>query len=420
MARFEAALARASAAAGFVPVAHAQSIASVCASAKFDRAKLAEEARRAGTLAIPFVKELTAQVPAQAARYVHFGATSQDVIDTAVALCLSEAAQRVAALGRRLGDAAAELARRHRDTPTVARTLLQPAVPVPFGWKAAVWLSLLTRSLPRFRAAADDACVLQFGGPAGTLSAFGTHGSAVATALAQELDLKNPPIPWHSARDAFARFGAEAAILAGAAGKIARDISLLMQPEIGEAFEPAGPGRGGSSALPHKRNPAASLLALEAASRVPGLAATLLANLTPEHERGLGQWQGQWFTLKRLVCAAASGLAATAEVLEGLEVRPEAMAANLERTQGLVFSEALALRLGQALGKSAAHALTEKLCARALQEGKHLRDIMRLDAQVSKIVPPAELEALFDAKRSFGSAQPMIDRVLATWRETAP
>jgi 3-carboxy-cis,cis-muconate cycloisomerase len=420
MARFEAALARAGAAAGFVPAAHAETIASACAKVKFDSAKLAEEARRAGTLAIAFVKELTAQVPAEAARYVHFGATSQDVIDTAIALCLRQAAPRVAALGRRLGDAAAELARRHRDTPTVARTLLQPAVPLPFGWKAAVWLSLLTRSLPQFRAAANDACVLQFGGPAGTLSAFGAHGCAVATALAEKLDLKNPAIPWHSARDAFARFGAEAAILTGAAGKIARDVSLLMQPEIGEAFEPAGPGRGGSSALPHKRNPAASLLALEASQRAPGFVATLLANLTPEHERGLGQWQGQWFTLRSLLCAAASGLAATTEVLEGLEVRPEAMAENLERTQGLVFSEAVALRLAQSLGKSAAHALTEKLCARAVQEGRHLLDVMRTDLEASQLVPTAELDDLFDARRSFGSAQRMIDRVLATWRETAP
>jgi 3-carboxy-cis,cis-muconate cycloisomerase len=418
MARFEAALARAST--GFVPASHAQTIASVCANARFDSAKLAREARLAGTLAIPFVRELTAQVPPEAARYVHLGATSQDVIDTAAALCLKEAAQRVAALARRLGDAAAELAQRHRDTPTVARTLLQPALPVPFGWKAAVWLSLLTRCLPRFRTAADDACVLQFGGPAGTRSAFGAQGDTVASALAIELNLKNPAIPWHSARDGFARLGAEAAILAGAAGKIARDVSLLMQPEVGEAFEPARPGRGGSSALPHKRNPAASLLALEAASRAPGLVATLLAQLTPEHERGLGQWQGQWLTLKSLVCATASGLAAAAETLEGLEVRADAMRANLERSRGLVFSEAVALRLGQALGKSAAHALTEKLCARAAEEGEHLRDVMRTDAQISKIVSAAELEALFDPARSFGSAGVMIDRVLTTWRETAP
>ena len=418
MARFEAALARAST--GFVPREHAEAIARACETASFDATKLANDARRAGTLAIPFVRELTAQVPPGAARYVHFGATSQDVIDTAVVLCLKEAAPRVLALARRLGDAAAQLAERHRDTPTVARTLLQPATPVPFGWKAAVWLSLLARAHEAFRRAADDACVLQFGGAAGTLAAFGSHAETISAALASELRLRNPPIPWHSARDGFARFGAEAAILAGAAGKIARDVSLLMQPEVGEVFEPSGAGRGGSSALPHKRNPAASLLALEASQRTPALAATLLANLTPEHERGLGQWQGQWFTLKSLLCATASALAAMAETLEGLEVRTDAMRANLERTQGLVFSEAVSLRLAQALGKPAAHALTEKLCARAVQEGKHLRDIMQRNDEVLKILPAAELDALFDPKRAFGSAQQMIERALATWRGTAP
>jgi 3-carboxy-cis,cis-muconate cycloisomerase len=418
MARFEAALARASV--GFVPGEHVEAIAKACATASFDIPKLAHDARRAGTLAIPFVGELTAQVPGEAARYVHFGATSQDVIDTAVVLCLREAAQRVLALARRVGDAAAKLAERHRDTPSVARTLLQPAAPIPFGWKAAVWLSLLNDAYPAFRRAADDACVLQFGGAAGTLAAFGKDGAMVSAALAKQLDLKSPSIPWHSARHGFARFGSEAAILAGAAGKIARDVSLLMQPEVGEAFEPAGAGRGGSSALPHKRNPAASLLALESSQRAPALAATLLANLTPEHERGLGQWQAQWFTLRDLVCATASGLAAMAETLEGLEVRTGAMAANLERLQGLVFSEALSLRLSQSLGKSAAHALTQKLCVRAVQEKKHLREVLLAEDEARKHIPAGELDALFDARRTFGSAQPMIDRVLATWRETAP
>lgn len=414
MARFEGALAGASAA--FVPREHARTIARACERASFDARKLADEARRAGTLAIPFVRALTAQVPGEAARYVHFGATSQDVIDTAAVLCLKQAAQRVAALLRRLGDAAAALAERHRDTPCVARTLLQPATPVPFGWKAAVWLSLFTSSYPAFRAAVDDACTLQFGGAAGTLAAFGAQGDAVAAALATELGLKNATIPWHSARERFARLGAETAILAGAAGKIARDVSLLMQPEVGEVREPAGAGRGGSSAMPHKRNPAASLLALEAAQRAPALAATLLANLTPEHERGLGQWQSQWLTLKSLMCATASALAAMAETLEGLEVRADAMRANLERTQGLVFSEAVALRLAQALGKQAAHELTERLCARTIETGTHLKEVVKAE----NIISPAELEALFDAKRAFGSAPPMIERVLATWRETAP
>ena len=331
MARFEGALARASARQGLLPAAHAEIISRVCERAQFDAAVLAREGR-AGTLAIPFVKQLTAQVAGvspEAARHVHAGATSQDVIDTGVVLCLKPACARVAELSVRLGDAAAELARRHAGTPTAARTLLQPALPVTFGWKAAVWLSMLARSLAGTRSAAAGACILQFGGPSGTLSSFGERGGAVMEALAQELELPASPVPWHSARDRFARLGAELAILAGAAGKIGRDVSLLMQPEVGEAAEAAKAGRGGSSSMPHKRNPALSMLALEAAQRAPALAATLLSQLTPEHERGLGQWQSQWFTLRELVCATASGAAAMADALEGLEVNEKAMRANL-------------------------------------------------------------------------------------------
>src|SRR5258706_4664490 len=223
MARFEGALAIASAGANLLPQQDAKVIARVCETARFDAAALARAARRAGTLAIPFVKELTAQVAAvapQAARHVHAGATSQDVIDTGVVLCLRRAAQRLVELALRLGDAAAALARRHETTPTAARTLLQPALPVPFGFKAAVWLSMLTRSLGAFRVAAGGACVLQFGGPAGTLSAYGAQAGAIEAALARELSLTRTAAPWHSARDAIARFGAETAILAGTAGEI--------------------------------------------------------------------------------------------------------------------------------------------------------------------------------------------------------
>ena len=326
MARFEAALARVSA-----PAAHAQIIARVCESARFDAAALAREGR-AGTLAIPFVKALTAQVAAvsrEAAKHVHAGATSQDVIDTSTVLCLKPACARIEELLIRLGDAAAQLA--HRKTPTAARTLLQPALPVTFGWKAAMWLSPVSRSLVALRRAANEACVLQFGGPSGTLSSFGESGAKVSAALADALGLTKSIVPWHSARDRFARLGAELAILAGAAGKIGRDVALLMQPEVGEAAEAAAPGRGGSSSMPHKRNPALSMLALEAAQRAPGLAATLLGQLTPEHERGLGQWQSQWFTLRELACSAASGVAAMADALEGLEVNEKAMHENLAK-----------------------------------------------------------------------------------------
>jgi 3-carboxy-cis,cis-muconate cycloisomerase len=407
MASFEAALAKASAAAGIVPQESAEAIAGACGRARFDIDKLAREARNAGTLAIPFVKELGAQV-GPAARFLHYGATSQDVMDTAIALCMKEATQRIAALAVQLGDAAAALARTHGATPMLARTLLQPAAPVPFGWKAAMWLAPLGRALPHFRAAAREACVLQFGGAAGTLAAFRDKGSAVAGALAGELGLPYI-VTWHSARDAFARLGSEAAILAGIAGKIGRDVSLLMQPEVGEAAEPAVQGRGGSSSMPHKRNPAACLLALEAAQRAPGLAATLLGELGGEHERGIGQWQSQWFTLRELACASASGLAAMAEVLHGLEVNAEAMRLNIERTGGLVFSEAVALRLSREVAES--------LVQEAARQGKHLKETVRA------AVPATELDQLFSPQRSFGSAGAMIERVLADWatsRESAP
>ena len=411
MARFEGALALASAAAGVVPGEAAEAIARVCDHAAFDTDKLAREARHAGALAIPFVKQLTAQVAAvsaDAARFVHYGATSQDVMDTGIALCLRQAVRRIESLAVALGDAAAVLARRHAATPTVARTLLQPAAPVPFGWKAAMWLAPLARSLPRFRAAAGEACVLQLGGAAGTLSGFREKGMQVAALLSDELGLVQA-VTWHSARDAFARLGSETAILAGLAGKIARDVTLLMQPEVGEAAEPARAGRGGSSSMPHKRNPSGCLLALEAAQRAPGLAAILLSQLGAEHERGIGQWQSQWFTLRELACGAASALAAMAEVLQGLEVNADAMRANLERTQGLVFSEALALHLSR---RSA-----ERLVEQAAREGKHLMEVARA------AMPASELEALFNARTAFGSAGAMIERVLAGWatsRESAP
>ena len=395
MARFEGALARAGARAGFFAAAHAEVIAAVCESASFDIPALASEARNAGTLTIPFVAALRKQVSADAARYLHFGATSQDVSDTALALCLKPAMERTATLARELGDTLAAVARRHADTPMVGRTLLQPAAPIPFGWKVAMWLAPLARSLPHYRRAAEEAAVLQFGGATGTLSALGAKGDAMATDMARELGLGRAAT-WHSARDAFARLGAETAILAGLSAKIARDISLAMQPEVGELMEPSAPGRGGSSAMPHKRNPAACLLALEAGRRAPGLASTLLNQLEAEHERGIGQWQGQFITLRELVCATASGLAAMVEVVRGLQVNEQAMRRNLEHTQGLVFSEALSLRLSRADA--------DRLVEQAVREKRHLREVV-----------PAELGELFDMRKSFGSAPAMIDAVLADW-----
>lgn len=418
MARFEGALAKASAPAGLLPADAARTIANVAGSAIFDAKAIGTSARRSATLTIPFVKSLTEQVAAQspeAARYVHFGATSQDVTDTGVALCLRPAGDRVLALSKRLGHAAGALARKHARTPMVARTLLQPATPVSFGWKAAVWLSMLTRAHRQFRAALGEACVLQFGGASGTLSAFGDKGDAIAEALARELGLPRAQVTWHSTRDGFARLGVEAAMLAGATGKVATDIALMMQPEVGEVSEPAATGRGGSSAMPHKRNPVGCVAALEASLRLPHLAASLMAQLTPQHERGLGHWQGQWFTLRDLLCSAASALAALAEVLEGLEVNETAMRANLDRTRGLVFSEGVSVRLGRSMGKQAAHALTERLCETAVRQGKSLREVLQADPQASAAISAGELESLFDPAHSLGAAPAMIERALADW-----
>jgi 3-carboxy-cis,cis-muconate cycloisomerase len=346
---------------------------------------------------------------------VHLGATIQDVVDTGVVLCLGPACARVLSLSQRVGDAAAALSKRHVGTPMVARTLLQPAVPVTFGWKAAVWLSGIARAHAGFSAAAAQARRLQFGGAGGTLSSFGTHGEAIAGALAAQLGIARAPITWHSVRDSFARLGSEAAILAGAAGKIARDISLLMQPEVGEVAEPSSAGRGGSSAMPHKRNPVGCVAALEAAQRAPHLAAALLGQLAPEHERGLGHWQGQWFALRDLLCSTAGALAAMAEVLEGLTVDERAMRANLDRTRGLAYSENVAVHLAHALGKQAAHALTEKLCETATREDKTLAEVLRADPQAGKAVDAGALAALFDPLNCLGSAAAMIERALAEW-----
>ena len=212
---------------------------------------------------------------------------------------------------------------------------------------------------------------------------------------------------WHSARDALARFGAEAAILVGLSAKIGRDIALLMQAEVGELAEPAAGGRGASSSMPHKRNPALSMLALEAARRAPGLAATLLGELEGEHERALGQWQSQWLTLRELTGATASALGAMLEAVRGLQVNEAAMRDNIERSRGLVFSEALALRLSRPVA--------DRLCAQALREGRHLLEVLRADKEAMRQLGSADAAALFEPRTNYGSAAEMTERVLSEW-----
>ncbi|KAB7781172.1 3-carboxy-cis,cis-muconate cycloisomerase [Xanthomonas sacchari] len=412
----EAALARAQARCGVIPADAAAPIAAACDAARYDLPALAAVTALAGNPAIPLVKALTAQVAAvneDAARWVHWGATSQDIIDSGTVLQLRAALDHVEAQLDALCTALAALAQRERDTGLPGRTLLQQAVPVTFGLKAAGWLDALQRSRRRLQALREDALVLQFGGAAGTLAALQSQGLAVAEALAEELRLPLPALPWHAARDRIGEIGAAFALLAGSLGKIGRDVALLMQSEVAEAFEPAAAGKGGSSAMPHKRNPVGCVVAIAAATRAPGLLATLFAALPQEHERAVGGWHAEWETLPELVRLSAGSLAQVRVLVEGLELDRTRMAAHLDSHGGLLYAEAVAVTLAAHLGKAAAHALVETAVRRALATQQHLRAVLAEEPQVTAVLAPADLDALFASDSWRGMAAVWIERVLA-------
>jgi 3-carboxy-cis,cis-muconate cycloisomerase len=329
---FETALARALAAESLIPKAAADAIVEACATRLADAATLADEAAHAGTLAIPLVRRIRARVAESHPEYadaVHRGATSQDVADTALMLMSREAGKLVDADLRRLRRALAELTRRHAATPMLGRTLLQGAMPITFGLKTAGWMLGVEEARTRFAREREDALRLQLGGAAGTLAGLGGRGTAIAKRMGAALGLAPAITPWHSRRDAVAGLGCALALVTCAVGKIARDVSLLSQWEVDEAREPRVKGRGGSSTMPHKRNPTGCQIALSAAIRAPGLAATLLVALPQEHERGLGGWQAEGPVVVELFELAHGAIVAMAPVVEGLEVSEARMARNL-------------------------------------------------------------------------------------------
>jgi 3-carboxy-cis,cis-muconate cycloisomerase len=417
---FEAALARAEAATGVIPASAAGPIANACKASAFGLAALAEAATRSGNLAIPLVKALTAEVAsadAEAARYVHWGATSQDVIDTAVMLTLRAAIDALLSDIDRAIAGFAKLARKHRETPMVARTWLQHALPMPFGLKLAEYAAALHRSRARLLRLRKEGLALQFGGAAGTLAALGDKGMLVAEKLAQELKLPLPDAPWHTHRDRIAEAASVFAIVAGTCGKIARDVQLMMQTDVAEAFEPSGEGRGGSSTMPHKRNPVATATALAAATMAPNLAATIFAAQVQDHERSAGSWHAEWPTLPMLQLVTSGALVAIVDIAEGLEVDAARMRVNLDATHGLIMAEAVTFALAEKIGKSEAHHLMEAASKKAVAGKKHLRDVLAGDPKVGAHLSADKLTKLFEPMAYQGVSQVLIDRLLASLDE---
>ena len=401
MLRFEAALAHAAAGAGLIPVEYAPPIVEACDPALYDPVTLAEAARRTATLTVPVVKALTEEVRKrnpEAAAYVHWGATSQDVIDTALVLQMGEALLPLLKDLGRIVDRFARLAKKHRATPMLGRTLLQPATPLALGQKIGGWASDIDRAKRRLAASFLEAHVLQFGGASGSLSALGNKAKPVMTELAKRLGLRLPPAPWFTQRVRIAAVAQDAALVVGALGKAARDISLMMQFEVSEAAEPSGAGRGGSSTMPHKRNPIGAALVLAAATRAPHLAATVVAAMPQEHERALGGWQAEWPALTSLFDALGSAVEAMLEVSSGLTVDADNMQASIDATSGMVLAERATFLLAEEMGKEKAAVLVEKALAKG---GSFVEALGQLEEELS------------DEEAMLGYSPKFVDRLLA-------
>ena len=417
---FEAALAQAEADAGVIPAGAAERIRQHCDVERFDLTALAAEAGVAGNLAIPLVHQLTALTAAvdqKAARYVHWGATSQDVIDTALALQLRDALALIDEDLSRLRRVTRDLADQYRSTPVVARTWMQHAVPTTMGLQVAGWLDALDRHANRLADVRRRDVVLQFGGAGGTLAALGGLGIEVGNILARRLALPMPPVSWHAHRDRIGFIAAMLALLTGTLGKIARDLALQSQTEVAELAEPTAQGRGTSSSMPHKRNPVAAAVALAAAIRVPALAGGVLTAMVQEHERGLGGWQAEWESVPEIVRLAAGALHHVHSALSGLAVDPARMRANLEATGGLVYSESVTVALARHVGRSEARRVVEAATQVASREHRHLKEILASDLIVRAHLTPTQLSALFDAGPHASAAQLLIDRVLQADRD---
>ncbi|MGL4728933.1 MAG: 3-carboxy-cis,cis-muconate cycloisomerase [Bosea sp. (in: a-proteobacteria)] len=415
MIEFEVKLARVEARIGLIPPEAARLIEQTASPALIDMAVLAEAAAIAGNPAIPLVKMLMAGLPDDAARYLHWGATSQDAMDTALVMQLGEVIAQMLDRLRALGDILAGLAETHRATPLAARTLLQQALPTTFGAKAAGWLMPVMRHMQRLKALRPRLLVIQFGGAAGTRAALGGAGDLVSRSLAMELGLDPSPLPWHTARDSLSEFAAVCGLICGSLGKIAQDVALLMQTEIGEVLEGAAPGKGGSSTLPHKRNPVATHAMLAIARLSPGLVGTMMATQVQAHERAVGDWPAEWVVLPDLVSHTGAALNHALAMLPALEIRTEEMRANLDATKGLVMAESVMMALAQHIGRGAAQHVVELASRDAARQKRHLAEVLAADTAVTTYLDAGQLMTLTSPEAYLGDAIALADAGVALW-----
>jgi len=413
---FERALVVVQSHAGLVPMDAARVIVAAIDSAVLDPASLGARATASGNPVVPLVRDLVDVVPAEARAYVHHGATSQDVLDTAASLVAFRALRPILDGLAGVADECERLAVRYRDTLIAGRTLAQQAVPTTFGLKCAGWLVAVDEVRERLSAVRAERLAVQFGGAAGTLASLGDAGAPLTDRLADELGLVAPVLPWHTDRTRFAELAGALGSAAGVLAKIAQDVLLMAQTEVGEVEEADG---GTSSAMPHKRNPVRAVLVTATAKRVPGLVATMLASMAHEHERAAGAWHAEWETstdLLRLVGGAVHG---TRELLARLEVHPEVMRRNLDLTGGLPLAENVSTRLAPALGRSGAQDLVAEACREAVSSGRGLRDVLVADSRVQEHLSADEIDEALDPSGYVGSAAAFVDRALVAHQRKA-
>jgi len=410
---FEAALARVQARLGIIPPSAAQEIERTCRIETIDFARLKQQTERIGYPVLPVVQQIVEKCPDGLGEWCHWGATTQDITDTAAVMQIRDALVLVEQDLRAISASLADLARRYRDTPMAGRSNLQQAVPITFGYKIATLLAAMQRHRARLKELRPRVLVGEFAGAAGTLSSLGGDGLKVQAALMAELGLGQPEIAWHTVRDRIAEVGCFLGLVTGTLGKLAMDVKLLMQTEVAEVFEPFHQARGSSSTMPQKRNPISCLYIHSTAALVRQQAASLMEAAVADHERSTGPWEIEWIALPEIFLLASGCLAQSRDLVAGLQVDEARMRANLDLTHGMVVSEAVMMGLGPKLGRQRAHDIVYDVCRKVAATGRPLLDLLLEDREIAGAATRAELAALTDPANYLGLAGEMVDRVLA-------